>query len=85
MGTFATIATPFIWLAIVIFFFVLFVLGVLLPFFVYGIWSRVKKMEGKAIEISAMLTELTVEQETANKLSRQLLRTRKRCCQKNSP
>jgi hypothetical protein len=47
----------------------------LLPFFVYGIYMNSKKIELKLRETHAMLAVLTDEQEKANHLSRQLLRS----------
>ena len=70
---FPAVGSAIVLVIIVVFFVVLFVLGVLLPFFVYGIWARAKAIENKLIQSTAMLTELTVEQEKANKLSEELL------------
>ena len=53
---------------------VLLVVGILLPFFVVGIFTRTGAIEYQVTKGNAMLAELTKEQEKANVLTRQLIR-----------
>ena len=75
MNQISQLAGPVVTVALVAFSIVGIFLTVFLPFFIYGIWSRARKIEIRTATMESMLTESLTEQETANKLSRQLLRS----------